>query len=55
MNFRERCDILENIIRSNKTEYENLVSAKVITNVEKSTQEFHGGNKAKGNGIDSVY
>ena len=55
MNMRERIEILENIVRSNKSEYENLVSAKVISSMEKSTYEFHGGNKQKGNTIDSVY
>ena len=52
MSLRERIEILENIIRSNKSEYENLVSAKVIVNMEKSTFEFHGGAKNKTNTID---
>lgn len=37
MSLRERIEILENIIRSNKNDYESLVSAKIITNLEKST------------------
>lgn len=52
LNLRERIEILENIIKSNKSEYESLVSAKVISNMEKSTYEFHGGNKHKTNTID---
>ena len=52
MNLRERIEILENIVKSNKDEYEGLVSAKVISNMEKSTYEFHGGNKNKTNTID---
>ena len=50
--MRERIEILENIIKSNKTEYENLVSTKVLSNMEKSTYEFHGGAKGKTNTID---
>jgi hypothetical protein len=30
MSLRERIEILENIVRANKNDYENLVSAKVI-------------------------
>lgn len=52
MTLRERIEILENIIKSNKAEYENLVSAKVIVNMEKSTFEHHGGAKNKTNTID---
>ena len=52
MNLRERIEVLENIVKSNKAEYENLVSAKVISSMEKSTYEFHGGNKNKTNTID---
>ena len=50
--LREKIEILENIIRANKREYENLVSTKVLSNMEKSTYEFHGGNKNKTNTID---
>jgi hypothetical protein len=53
--LRERIEILENIIKSNQSEYENLVSAKVINNMEKSTYEFHGGTKGKNSSIDQVY
>lgn len=52
VNLRERIEILENIIKANKTEYENLVSAKVLSSMEKSTYEFHGGNKNKTSSID---
>jgi hypothetical protein len=45
MSLRERIEILENIVRSNNTEYESLVSAKIISSMEKSTHEFHGGSK----------
>jgi hypothetical protein len=55
MDIREKMEILENIIKSNKTDYEGLISAKILTNVEKSTYEFHGGIKGKSNGIDVVY
>ena len=56
MDFREKMEVLENIIRTNKADYEGLVSAKVLNNVEKSTYDFHGGVKGKGgNGIDVVY
>lgn len=55
LNLRERIEILENIIKSNKVEYENLVSTKVLSNMEKSTYEFHGGAKGKSNTIDQVY
>jgi cell division septum initiation protein DivIVA len=55
MSLRERIEVLENIIRSNKSEYESLVSAKMISNMEKSTHEFHGGSKQKTNTIDQVY
>ncbi len=48
-------DVLENIVKSNKTDYEGLVSAKILNNVEKSTYDFHGGVKGKTNGIDVVY
>ena len=54
MTLRERIEILENIIKSNKFEYENLVSAKIINTMEKSTYEFHGGSK-KTSTIDQVY
>lgn len=43
LNLREKIEIMENIIRSNRQEYENLVSAKVINTMEKSTYEYHGG------------
>lgn len=43
---------MEAIIKTNKSEYETLVSAKVFSNMEKSTYEFHGGNKNKTNTID---
>jgi hypothetical protein len=52
VSLRERIEIMENIIKSNKAEYENLVSAKVLSSMEKSTYEFHGGNKNKTNTID---
>jgi len=52
LGLRERIEVLENIIKSNKQEYENLVSAKVINSMEKSTYEFHGGVKGKSNTID---
>ena len=52
MKLRERIDVLENIIKSNKQEYEALVSAKVLSGMEKSTYEFHGGQKGKTNTID---
>lgn len=55
MDLREKMEILESIIKSNKTDYEALISAKVLSNVEKSTYEFHGGVKGKSNGIDMVY
>jgi hypothetical protein len=55
MSLRERIEVLENIIRSNKQDYENLVSAKVLNVMEKSTYEFHGGAKNKTNTIDQVY
>jgi hypothetical protein len=43
MSLRERIEILEGIIRSNKQDYENLVSTKVLTTMEKSTYEYTGG------------
>lgn len=46
---------MENIIRSNRQEYENLVSAKVINTMEKSTYDYHGGQKGKTSTIDQVY
>lgn len=46
---------MENIIRSNNQEFEGLVSAKVINNMEKSTYEYHGGTKGKTSTIDQVY
>jgi hypothetical protein len=52
LSLRERIEVLENIIKSNKQEYENLVSAKVINTMEKSTYEYHGGAKGKTNTID---
>ena len=55
LGLRERIEVLENIIKSNKQEYENLVSAKVINSMEKSTYEFHGGAKGKSSTIDQVY
>jgi hypothetical protein len=55
MSLRERIEILENIVRSNTSDYEQLVSAKVINNMEKSTYDYHGGTKGKGSTIDSVY
>eukprot|EP00347_Sterkiella_histriomuscorum_P017844 403347757 len=55
LGLRERIEILENIIRANKQEYENLVSAKVINNMEKSTFDYHGGTKGKQTSIDTVY
>jgi hypothetical protein len=45
--MRERIEILESIIKSNKQEYENLVSAKILNTMEKSTYEFTGGVKGK--------
>lgn len=50
--LREKIEILENIIKSNKSDYENLVSTKVLSNMEKSTYEFHGGIRGKENPID---
>ena len=32
-----------------------MVSTKVLTNMEKSTYDFHGGMKGKHNPIDAVY
>ena len=55
LGLREKVEILESIIKSNKAEYENLVSAKVLSTMEKSTYEFHGGVKGKVSGIDMVY
>mmetsp|Transcript_19424 Transcript_19424/g.18531 ORF Transcript_19424/g.18531 Transcript_19424/m.18531 type:complete len:134 (+) Transcript_19424:1525-1926(+) len=55
INLREKIEILEQIIKSNRAEYDNLVSAKVLSNMEKSTYEYHGGGKGKGNTIDVVY
>ncbi len=52
MSLRERIEILESIVRSNKSEYESLVSAKIISSMERSTHEFHGGNKQKTNTVD---
>ena len=43
---------MEAIIKTKKSDYENLVSTKVLTNMEKSTYEFHGGNKSKTNAVD---
>ena len=45
--------MLEAIIKSNKREYEQLVSQKVIKSMEKSSNEHHGGQKI--NSIDQVY
>lgn len=50
--MRERIEVLENIIKSNKQQYEDLVSTKVLNVMEKSTYEFHGGAKGKTNTID---
>jgi len=50
--LREKIEIMENIIRSNRQEYENLVSAKVINTMEKSTYDYHGGQKGKTSTID---
>ncbi len=55
MSLRERIEVLENIIRSNKQDYENLVSAKVINTMERSTYDYHGGAKGKSSTIDQVY
>ena len=55
MSLREKIDVLENNIRSNKQDYENLVSAKIINTMEKSTYEYHGGAKGKSSTIDEVY
>jgi hypothetical protein len=42
--MREKIDVLEIIISSNKDEFENLVSTKVLSGMEKSNFEFFGGN-----------
>lgn len=52
MSLRERIEVLENIIRSNKRDYDSLVSANLINSIEKSTYEFHGGTKGKKSTID---
>jgi hypothetical protein len=55
LGMRERIEVLENIIRANKQQYEELVSAKVLNVMEKSTYDFHGGARGKTNTIDQVY
>jgi hypothetical protein len=55
MGLREKVEILENIIKSNKAEYESLVSAKVLSTMERSTYDFHGGVRGKTTSIDQVY
>jgi len=54
LTLRDKIELLENIIQANKADYDKLVSAKVISSMEKSTFEFHGG-KSKTSTIDSVY
>lgn len=54
LSLRERIEVLEGIIKSNKQDYENLVSAKVLNTMEKSTFEYTGGAQ-KYNTIDQVY
>lgn len=54
MSLRERIEVLEGIIRSNKQDYENLVSTKVLSTMEKSTFEYTGGAQ-KYNTVDQVY
>ena len=54
MGLRERIEVLEHIIKCNQQDYEQLVSAKVLTGMEKSSYEFHGAGH-KSNSIDAVY
>jgi hypothetical protein len=41
--LRERLDVLETIVKANKADYDNLVSANVLSSIHKSSFEFHGG------------
>jgi cell shape-determining protein MreC len=45
--LRERLDVLESIVKANKQDYDNLVSANVLSSIHKSSYEFHGGRAGK--------
>lgn len=46
--LREKLDVLENIIKANKSDYDNLVSANVLSSANKSAFEFTGGKIGSG-------